>query len=556
MTSAMSPSPNTSEDLSQVRDWLGTLIDDGRKEEQLDIVVKLLEDARRENNALEVRVKQLLRSLYGTRSERVSEAQLRLALEELALVRAPEAEGDATGDAADQKGDVERPAAKPRSPRGRGGRKPLPENLPREEHVVPVPANERTCDECGGEKQTIGHIESEVLEFVPAHFKVIVEKREKLACLTCKDGVVAADSQKVMDRGRPGPGLLADIITGKFQDSLPLYRQAQRYERAGVSISRSTLGDWSAFGIDVLEPVAFAIAQRVVADPYVQSDDTRLPVLSADHPGATKRGRLWVYVGMTANLVAFDYTENWKAEGMVQFLRGFRGFLQTDGYAGFAQLTEPRPGATGPPVELLGCGMHIRRKFEAAYQAKDLRGAIALDFFKALYRVERAAKVDGSIPDKRDELRREQSLPVVDKFYDWARELHPTLVPGTLLHKATQYALNHEVVFRNCFTDGRFEIDNGEVERQIRRVALGRKNYLFAGNDRAAKRIATAYTVLGSCHMNGAEPVAYMTDVISKLQSGWPESRLRELLPDRWRPDAHADDAANPAARDAAAAAE
>ena len=552
----MSTRPDTRhDDLSHVREWLGTLFDEGRKEDQLDIVVKLLEDARRENNALELRVRQLLRTLYGTKSERVSDAQLKLALEVLVGATGEGQAPDDT-DGSDEDSEVEQPTEKPRSPRGRGGRKPLPDHLPREQQEVLVPADERVCAECGAEKTSIGHITSEILEFVPAHFKVIEEQREKVACPACKDGVVAADSLKVMDRGRPGPGLLADIVTGKFQDSLPLYRQAQRYERTGMSISCSTLGDWSAFGIDVLAPVAVAITGCVVNDSYVQGDDTRLPVLSADHPGATKRGRLWVYVGMTTNLVAFDYTENWKAEGMVRFLDGFQGFLQTDGYAGFAQLAEPADDGSASPVTLLGCGMHNRRKFEAAYKAKDLRAAIALDFFKALYRVEKTAKKDELSADGRHALRAEQSLPIVDKFYDWTREMHPTLVPGTPLYKATQYALNHEVVFRTCFADGRFEIDNGEVERQIRRVALGRKNYLFAGNDRAAKRIATAYTVLGSCHMNGVNPIAYMTDVIQKLQGGWPKSRLRELLPDRWHPEAKPDDATARAAPHIAAAAE
>jgi transposase len=187
-----------------------------------------------------------------------------------------------------------------------------------------------------------------------------------------------------------------------------------------------------------------------------------------------------------------------------------------------------------PEERRLGCGMHIRAKFETAAKAGDARGAVALAYFKALYRVEASCKEDHLPPEARKARRDEQSLPRLDELYQWIRELHPRLVPSTPLYVATQYALNQEPAWRRCFTDGRFEIDNGEVERRIRRVAIGRKNYLFAGSDKGAERLAIAYTVLGSCHMQGANPLAWATDVIGKLQDGWPLARLDELLPDAW----------------------
>ena len=226
---------------------------------------------------------------------------------------------------------------------------------------------------------------------------------------------------------------------------------------------------------------------------------------------------------------------HWKKEGPVSFLKDFRGFLQCDGYPGFDAALKPADGSQADAEKRrLGCGMHIRRNFEAAADANDARCAIALAYFRKLYRIEESCKTDMLSTQQRLARRQELSLPVLDDLYSWAHQLEATVVPGTPAHKAVTYAINQEHRFRLCFTDGRFEIDNGECERQERRVAIGRKNYLFAGSDKGAERIAVAYTVLGTCHMNGVNPIAYLTDVITKLQDGWPKSRLDELLPQNW----------------------
>jgi hypothetical protein len=264
----------------------------------------------------------------------------------------------------------------------------------------------------------------------------------------------------------------------------------------------------------------------------IRADDTGLRVLDRSHPKGVKLGHMWGYVS-DDNLVAFDYTPTWEAKGPHNFLEGFRGFLQGDGYAGFkAGLTRERGDPIIAEERRLGCAMHIRRKFE---QAADARGAIALAYFRKLYDIERSCKTEGVDFEARKSRRDQLSRPVVDELYRWIHELHPRLVPGTSLHAATRYAINQEPVFRRCFDDGRFEIDNGEVERQLRRIAIGRKNFLFAGSDAGASRLAVAYTLLGSCHMRGIDPLAYLTDVIDKLQNGWPRSQLSELLPDAWK---------------------
>jgi transposase len=533
--------PSSLADLGDVRRKLEELLGEGRGHELIEIVLALLADVRDTNTALTVRLRNALRALYGRQSQKVSDDQLSLLF--AALGQEPPAE--ATQPAEDScppetsmvpDGAVPQPPAPPVPPRGRGGRAPLPKELPRESNVVPVGEQERVCATCGATKECIGHETSEVLEFVAAHFKVIEEKREKLACIACpEEGVTTAPSEKVMDRGRPGPGLLANILVQKFQDAMPLYRQAQAYERYGVSLAPSTLGDWSTFALDVLAPVAARIFAQVVQCPIVQLDDTGLRVLDRDHPNGVKRGHVWAFVG--DGLVAFRYAPDWKAERPAALLHDFTGYLQGDGYAGYEAMLRDGENGAEPVVPLerrLGCGMHIRSKFEKAAKAGDARAAIALFYFKEIYRVEAACKQEQLTPEERKSRREAESLPFVEKLYRWISEIHPQVVPKSPMYKATYYALGQEALWRRCFTDGRFEIDNGEVERQLRRVALGRKNYLFAGSDKGAERLAVGYTCFGSCHRHGVNPLAWARDVIEKLQGGWLMSRLDELLPGQW----------------------
>lgn len=528
------------DDLRDVRRKLEQLGAEGRVDELIEIVVDLLARMRDSHNALATRLANALRELYGRKSQKVSTEDVSALLAELGK-SAPEGAGDALKSPESgpegKDGNVPQPPEPPKPPpkQKRGGRSPLPPNLPRERRVVAVGDDERICPRCGGARTTIGHRSSEVLEFQGASFKVIEEQCEKMACPRCPDeGVATAPSEKTMDRGRPGPGLLAHILVRKLHDAMPLYRQAQEYARSGVSLSPSTIGDWSAFGLDVLAPVADRICARVLGAFYLRADDTGLRVLDRDHPNGVKLGHLWAFVG--AGMVAFRYAPTWKADHPAALLQEFTGFLQGDGYAGYAAML--RDDETGEPIvpeeRRLGCGMHIRAKFEKAAKAGDARAAVALAYFKAIYRVEAACKDEHLTPEARKARRDEQSLPRVDELYDWIRELHPKLVPNTPLYVATQYALNQEDAFRRCFTDGRFEIDNGEVERRIRRVPLGRKNYLFAGSEKGAERLAVGYTVFETCAMHGVNPLAWATDVIEKLQAGWPKARLDELLPEAW----------------------
>jgi len=532
VTTSRTESP--AEDLGAVADKLRELAEAGRTDELIELVLTLLSQVRNENSQLTHRLHLLLRSAYGRSSEKVDASQLALLFDELSKSETPESAADC----------IKVPETPPLHPddtakkkRKSRGRQPLPPELPREMSKVPVPDDERVCEVCGKDKQCIGHLESEILEFVPAHFKVIVEQREKLACPDgCEKSVSVAPSQKVYERGRPGPALLAHVLVSKFQDSLPLYRQSQIFRRSGVRISPSTLGVWAAFAAECIQPIAMRIIRWALRSHCLQVDDTGLRVLDRDHPHGVKRGHMWGHVG-DGKWVVFRYTPTWQAKHAAVLLSRFEGFMQGDGYAGYNTVVDASESDEPviPPERRLGCGMHIRRKFEQAAKGGDARGAVAMAYFRKLYQVERSCKEDGLGPVERLARRREHSLPVLDELNRWVEDLHPTLVPGTTLYKATRYAKNQRKYFERCFTDGRFEIDNGEVERQLRRVALGRKNYLFAGSDSAAERIAIVYTVLATCHLNDVDPQAYLTDVIVKLQSGWLQSRVDELMPPQWK---------------------
>lgn len=533
-----SPTTKVPLDIEGVRRKLEQLAAEDRVSELIELVVELLVQFRDSHNKLSIKLQNALRELYGRKSQKVSSAQLLLLFAELgaaAPADALEAAGLSQGEAPAGGGPVPQPPEPPKPLRNRGGRSPLPENLQRETRVVPVAEAERVCTQCGQDKVCIGHKTSEILEFVPARFIVIEEKREKLACPSCpEEGVSTAASDKVMDRGRPGPGLIAHILVDKFQDSMPVERQSDAYAREGVRLSPSTLGDWFAFGLDVLAPIAGRLKELAIGSFYVHTDDTGIPVQDRSHPKGIRRGHIWAFVG--GDFPAFVYTPDWKAKHAAEALDGFKGYLQGDGYAGYAIMT--RGDGSGelivPQERKLGCGMHIRSKFEKAMKAGDARAAIAIAYFKDIYRVEKACKAEGLSPEERHDRRQKESLPVVDKLFQWVHDLEREVVPSTPMYAAVTYAKNQEPLWRRCFTDGRFEIDNGEAERQLRRVAIGRKNYLFAGSDKGAERLAVGYTAFAACRMHDVSPLAWATDVIAKLQAGWPRSRLDELLPHIW----------------------
>ena len=506
-------------DLEQVEALLRSMTGDGRVDEAIELILDLLRSMRDRNTELELRLRQLIRDRFGSRSEKISSDQLDLFMGLL---------GDKDPQALSTPPEKKKRERRHATPHGR---KPLPEDLPREEQVLRVDDDARVCSSCGDEKTCIGYETSEVLEFVPAHFKVIVYKREKLACQNCEDGVVVAPAaNKVIEKGLPGPGLLAEVLVNKFKDHLPLYRQQQRFERLGVKLARSSLGGWVADGADLLFPLVERLGELALASYLLQTDDTHLKVLDDSRKPAIKRGALWCYIGDHEH-VYFEYTPNRKKEGPQAFLADRVGWLQADGYSGYDALFT----AEGSVIIEVGCWMHARRYFMKALDAGDLRAAWPVKMIKVLYDVEREATELEVSHERRLAMRQERSVPVLNELGHWIAEANKTAVPKTPLERALTYAINQWKALNRFTEDGRLPIDNGAVERAIRTVAVGRKNYLFAGSDDGAERAAVLYSLLGSCALAEVNPWAYLQDVLTKLANDWPYARLDELLPAEWK---------------------
>ena len=529
--------PEETSDIEGVRAYVLQMLAQGRGAEALEMLVDLLARLREAHTSTAQRLEQALRQLYGRRSEKLPQSQLQMLLsflkDEAATPAAPEA-GQAT--AASQtapspsSGDNTGGKNPPRRPALRGAQA-LPEHLERREVVVPVAPELRACPCCGQERTPMGEEVSQRLELEPARFFVLVEKRPKLSCARCKEGVVSAPaSETPLPGALPGPGLLSQLVVGKYRDGLPLHRQQAIFDkRYGVKLPPSTLGDWLANASDLLPPVVEVLKQKTLQDFLVQTDDTGLRVLDKDDPRGIKRGHLWPYVGEGGNLFV-EYTPDWSGEGPQKILSQRKGYIQVDGYAGYNALFGP----TSPRVEV-GCWMHTRRGFERAFKAGEPRAGMVLTHIQRLYAVEREATAQNLTPQERGQLRLEKSASIYTDLFSALEQLEPQVAPKTPLGKAITYASLRYVQLGRFLEDGRLPLDNGEVERLNKLIAIGRNNYLFAGSDAAGHRAAHAYSLVLSCYRLEIDPWAYLRDVLPKLgDTRFPSSRIEELLPEAW----------------------
>lgn len=523
--------PTVNDELDEVIDELGRLFDAGDRELLLDAVRMAFEATLRENRTQAQKIKELLKRVYGRSSERIDPNQLRLALEELRA----EPQGEAKPDA-DAKAPNDPPDPPKRSGRQqrRNGRRKLPAELPREE-VRLVPTEEQVAGK--GKMGKVGEERSEVLEYVPGHFKVIVYVRETWSNDT-GEIVTAPVPNKIIDKGLPGPGLLAHVTVTKYKDHAPLARQARIMAREGVNIHRNTLVDWIAAVAFLLRPLAMRIYELAMLGHALQVDDTHLMVRDSTKAKNIKRAHLWVLVG-DRKYIAFRYTEDWTAERAKEFLGRRIGWMQVDGYGGYEQI------ANEGMALLVGCWMHARRYWVKAFDAKDLRAAVPLRMIGRLYEIERESKDAGESHQQRYERRQRDMVPVLDDLEEWIAEHRKTEPPKSLMGKALTYAHNHWEILRVVVNDGALALDNGDVERVIRGPAMGRRNWLFAGSDEGGERAAVILTVLETATRAGLDPRAYLHDILVKLSEGWLMSRLDELLPENWA----AEDAASQTAR-------
>lgn len=399
------------------------------------------------------------------------------------------------------------------------GRMKLPADLPREQVVI------EPAEDVSGMKK-IGEEITEELERIPGKLFVRQYVRPKYAKSNGEGVVIAELPARPIDKGIPGPGLLAQIVIDKYTDHLPVHRQIQRFEREGIKLSSSTLTDWISGTCTLLEPLYEVLKKKILLSDYLQADETPIKVLDKDKKGTTHRGYHWVYHAPVERLVLFDYREGRGREGPYEILENFKGHLQTDGYAVYEDY-DRKVGVT-----LLHCMAHARRKFDEAKDNDLIRAEQALTQIQKLYAIERQAR-DNNLPAlQRYALRQEKSLPVLTEMKSWMLENYKSVLPKSTIGQALHYSLERFDKLMIYASDGKLEIDNNLVENAIRPVAIGRKNYLFAGSHNGARRAAMLYSLLGTCKINNVNPFEWLRSTLDKIPVH-PVNRLHELLPNK-----------------------
>jgi transposase len=469
----------------------------------------------REKAALQYQLDLLCQRLFGKKSERVSPDQLRLAFAQLA--NEPQIASEPIEmDSGERPGRPRRRGARPT------GRRLLPTGLPRQRVEIDLPDLDKICA-CGHQKTRIGETVSEKLEYVPASLRVIEVARFKYACPHCHAGVAQAPAPpQAVEKALAGEGLLAHVVVSKYIDHLPLYRLERIFLRQGVDLSRSTLCDWVAEVATALAPIGDELRRQVTAASYLQTDDT--PVTILESSGGSRKGRLWTYLDPIGQQVVFDATPTHERDGPTVFLTSFVGALQADAYTGYDALY-----ATGRMREI-GCWAHARRGFVEALTT-DVRAALIVALIQQLYDVERTGAELS--PDARRDLRREHSIPLLAKIAAERDHLTQTVLPKSPLGEALRYLTNQWTALQRFVDDGRLAIDNNRAENQLRVVALGRKNWLFAGSFEGARRAALLYSLVQSCALVDVPPFEYLKDVLLRVATH-PQRLIGQLTPKGW----------------------
>jgi transposase len=467
---------------------------------------------------LKVQIARLKRLHFGRSSEKLNAeiAQLELALEELET-----AETELPPQAASMKALRKAPE------------RALPAHLPREDSIHLPLSGGCICPACGGALRRLGEDSDEMLDLEPVVYKVVRHIRPKFSCRACEKIVQAPAPAKPIARGKASFRMISHVLVQKFNHHLPLYRQAEMLATQGLEIDRSTLAGWVGQGAALLDPIVTRIKEAVLAAPKLHTDDTPVPMLDPGS-GKTKTARLWVHAvddrahaGLTPPAVWFAFTTDRKAEHPQRMLKEFKGYLQADAYAGYDELYR-----TGHILEV-ACWGHARRKIWDIHETKATPTTIELlERIGRLYAVE--DEVRGQPPDVRREARQLQAKPQLDELRSRMEAIRGKLSAKSELAVAIAYALKRWTALTCYLDDGRLEIDNLIAERALRGVAIGRRNWLFAGSKIGGERAAAIYSIIETCKLNGIEPQAYMTDVMQKIAGDWPNSRIEELMPWSW----------------------
>lgn len=482
---------------------------------------------------LERIITDLKRRYFGPRSERLDADQMDLALEDTETVIAQvEANLDKT-----------HPKLPGERRKRRINRGALPEHLPREEVVIEPQTT--TCS-CGAGLQRIGEDRSERLDVIPAQFRVIVTVRPKYACRICQEGVVQAPArERLIEGGIPTERLVAHVLVGKYADHLPLYRQAQIMRRQGIDLDRSTLADWVGRTAYELRPVFDRLVAHIKGSSKLFMDETPVPVLDPGR-GKTKTGYLWALArdnrpwggcggnfggcpgGSDPPAVAYFYAPGRGGAHAEDFLTGFTGTLQVDGYSAYNRLTGKH--RKDGPVVLAYCWAHARRKlYDVAQSGSSPIAQEGLQRIARLYAIEK--EIRGTSAAARQAIRQQRSAPLVAAFENWLDAQRGRVSAKSRLGEALRYIAKHRSGLRRFLEDGRIEIDSNTVERAIRPIALNRKNALFAGHDDGAANWGVIASLIETCKLNGIDPQVYLTGVLERIVNRHPQSRIDELLP-------------------------
>jgi len=401
------------------------------------------------------------------------------------------------------------------------GRMKLPESL-RRELIIIEPSEDITDYKKMGEEIT------EVLEYEPGELYVKQYKRIKYAKPDNTGVIIGKLPSRPLEKAMAGEGLLAQIITDKYIDHLPLHRQMQRFERSGVKLAYSTLADWVSSTCGLITPLFEALKAEVLQSNYLHVDETPIKVMDKNKKGETHRGYYWVYQNSVDKIVLFDYQEGRSREGPVEILKDFSGYLQTDGYVAY-DIFAKRQGIT-----LIHCMAHARRMFNDALDNDEQRATHALKEIQKLYIIERICQEEQLSFEQIKEVRQLKSVRILRDLGLWLQQQYLQVLPKSAIGKAIGYSLERWERLSAYVNDGRLNIDNNPVENSIRPVALGRKNYLFAGSHEAAKRSGMLYSLLGTCKMHGIEPTTWLKDVLHRV-ADHPINQIQDLLPHRYK---------------------